>query len=172
MTTNQITVERFSITSPKPFADVISAIDLQVGHPNIAQFSSSVQTATDDGELQRLVHNAVGPSDLMEFMRLDQGAVVRSEPGHDVGNVMRLLVGNPLIMRKMVKHVPDAGSYAPVTILVDERADGVHLSYDRMASLIAGYGNAEALEVAKSLDSKVENLLIAAAGNSVAATSS
>lgn len=172
MTTNQITVERFSITSPKPFADVISAIDLQVGHPNIAQFSSSVQTATDDGELQRLVHNAVGPSDLIEFMRLDQGAVVRSEPGHDVGNVMRLLVGNPLIMRKMVKHVPDAGSYAPVTILVDERADGVHLSYDRMASLIAGYGNAEALEVAKSLDSKVEDLLIAAAGNSVAATSS
>jgi hypothetical protein len=29
-------------------------------------------------------------------------------------------------MKEMVKHVPDAGSYAPVTVLVDERADGVH----------------------------------------------
>jgi hypothetical protein len=41
--------------------------------------------------------------------------------------------------------VPDAGSYAPVTILIDERPDGVHLSYDRMGSLLAPYGNAEAL---------------------------
>jgi uncharacterized protein (DUF302 family) len=161
--TNHITVERFSIASKKPFADVISAIDSQVGHPNIMQFYSSVQTAKDDDELQRLVHKAVGPSDLMEFMRLDHGAIVRREPGRDAGNVMRLLIGNPLIMRKMVKHVPDAGSYAPVTILVDERADGVHLSYDRMASLIAGYGNAEALEVARSLDSKIQGLLVAAA---------
>jgi hypothetical protein len=76
---------------------------------------------------------------------------------------MRLLIGNPLIMRKMVKHVPDAGSYAPVTILIDERTDGVHLSYDRMASLIAPYGHSEALEVARALDSKVESLLRSAA---------
>ena len=57
----------------------------------------------------------------------------------------------------------DAGSYAPVTILIDERADGVHLSYDRMASLIAPYENAEALEVARTLDDKVEGLLVEAA---------
>jgi hypothetical protein len=163
VTTKQITVERFSITSAKPFANVINAIDSQVGHPNIAEFYSAIQTAEDDEELQRLVNNAVGPSDLMEFLRLDHGAVVRSELGPGTPNVIRLLIGNPLIMRKMVKHVPDAGSYAPVTILIDERADGVHLSYDRMASLIAGYGNEKALEVAKALDNKVEGLLMAAA---------
>jgi hypothetical protein len=60
-------------------------------------------------------------------------------------------------------HVPDAGSYAPVTVLVDERADGVHLSYDRMASLLAPYGNRDALEVARDLDRKVEDLLRQAA---------
>jgi hypothetical protein len=59
----------------------------------------------------------------------------------------------------MVKYVPDAGSYAPVTVLVDERADGVHLSYDKVASFLASYGNAEALSVARDLDSKVESLL-------------
>jgi hypothetical protein len=32
---------------------------------------------------------------------------------------------------------------------VDERADGVHLSYDRMASLLAPYNNRDALEVAR-----------------------
>ena len=66
-------------------------------------------------------------------------------------------------MREMVKHVPDAGSYAPVTILIDERPDGVYLSYDRMASLLAPYKNAEALKVAKDLDAKVEALLASAA---------
>ena len=67
-------------------------------------------------------------------------------------------------MKEMAKHVPDAGSYAPVTVLVDERADGVHLSYDKMASLLAPYGNRDALDVARDLDSKVEDLLRNAAG--------
>ena len=63
-------------------------------------------------------------------MQLDQGAVVRKETGQDTLRIIRLLIGNPLIMKEMAKHVPNAGSYAPVTVLVDERADGVHLSYD------------------------------------------
>ena len=44
-------------------------------------------------------------------------------------------------MKEMAKTVPDAASYAPITILVDERADGIHLSYDSMARLIAPYGS-------------------------------
>jgi hypothetical protein len=63
----------------------------------------------------------------------------------------------------MVEYVPDAGSYAPVTILIDERADGIHLSYDRMATLLASYGNARASQVARDLDVKVEALLTSAA---------
>jgi len=46
---------------------------------------------------------------------------------------------------------------------VDERADGVHLSYDRMASFLATYGNPDALKVAEDLDNKVETLLREAA---------
>jgi hypothetical protein len=64
----------------------------------------------------------------------------------------------------MAEHVPDAGSYAPVTILIDERSDGVHLSYDLMASFLAPYGNLAASQVARDLDAKVEALLTAAAG--------
>jgi len=163
MATKKITIERFSITSTKPFAEVVSAIAAQVGHPDITQFYSSVHTAADEVEIQRLVDSAVGPIDLMEFMNLDQGVVLRRALGPEAPNVVRLLIGNPLIMRKMVKHVPDAGSYASVTILIDERVDGVHLSYDRMASLIAPYEHSEWLEVARALDSKIESLLPAVA---------
>jgi Domain of unknown function DUF302 len=68
----------------------------------------------------------------MEFVRFDIGAVLRKEQGDRARKSLRLVVGNPLIMKEMAKHVPDAASYAPVTILTDERADGVRLSYDRI----------------------------------------
>ncbi len=99
----------------------------------------------------------------MEFVRFDAGEVLRKEPGGQGPKILRLVVGNPLIMKEMAKTVPDAASYAPVTILVDERADGVHLSYDSMASLIAPYGSQAALVVAKDLDAKIEGLLMTAA---------
>jgi len=95
----------------------------------------------------------------MVFMKLDNGMILRKETGLDTPKNVRLLIGNPLIMKEMAKHVPDAASYAPVTILVDERTDGVHLSYDRMTSLLAPYGNPDALAVARDLDAKIENIL-------------
>jgi hypothetical protein len=59
----------------------------------------------------------------------------------------------------MVEHVPDAGSNAPVTILIFERKDGVHVSYDTMASYLADCGSEKALQVARDLDEKVLRLL-------------
>src|SRR5207244_9120104 len=105
----------------------------------------------------------MGKTHLMLFLEFDHGAVLRKETGSNKPKMIRLVIGNPLIMKEMAKHVPDAGSYAPVTVLVDERPDGVHLSYDRMASLLGAYGNSDALNVARDLDAKVEDLLRRAA---------
>ena len=163
MSTKQVVVDRFSVTSAKSFADVLSAIDAQVGHPEIKRFLSGIGTAQDDREVQRIVEAAVGPTGLMEFMRFNQGEALRKQLGPNAPNLMRLLIGNPLTMREMAKHVPDAGSYAPVTVLVDERPDGVHISYDRMESFLAPYQNEEALKVARNLDTKIETLINAAA---------
>jgi uncharacterized protein (DUF302 family) len=96
-------------------------------------------------------------------MEIDFGAILRKETGLATPKIVRFVIGNPLIMKEMAKHVPDAGSYAPVTVLVDERPAGVHLSYDKMASLLASYGYSDALAVARDLDSKIEALLTGAA---------
>jgi uncharacterized protein (DUF302 family) len=90
---------------------------------------------------------------------LDFGDILRRETGSKTPKIIRLVTGNPLIMKEMVKHVPDAGSYAPVTVLIDERPDGVHISYDKMESYLRRYGNSEALAVARALDMKVTTLL-------------
>src|ERR1700747_2187493 len=113
--------------------------------------------------METVVQSALGLSGFMEFARFDHGGVVHKGQSGNHAKVFRLVIGNPLIMRQMVQHVPDAGSYAPVTILIDERPDGVHLSYDRMASAVAPYGNPEASKIAQELDEKVKALLRAAA---------
>ena len=141
----------------------MAALNVSIGHPDMAEFGRSTHEARSFAELKSAVQKGLSKAGLMLFMQLDQGAVVQKETGQDTPRIVRLLIGNPLIMKEMAKHVPDAGSYAPVTVLVDDRADGVHLSYDRMASLLAPYGNSDALEVARKLDTKVEDLLRQAA---------
>jgi len=159
----KIEVERFSLTSSKPFDEVVAGVNAAIGHPDMAEFGKSTHEARSFAELKSAVEKGLSKAGLMLFMQLDQGAVMRKETGHETPKMIRFIIGNPLIMKEMAKNVPDAGSYAPVTVLVDERADGVHLSYDRMASFLAPYANAAALEVARDLDRKVEKILQQAA---------
>jgi uncharacterized protein (DUF302 family) len=162
--TRAIGVERVTILSSKTFPDVAKALEQLVGRPDMGAFTKEISAARTAAELERVVHQATGASGLMLFMRFDLGEILRKAQGPAARGSLRYLIGNPLIMKEMVKHVPDAGSYAPITILVDERSDGVHLSYDRMASFLAPYDNSEALKVARDLDKKVETVLSQAAG--------
>src|SRR6267378_1346203 len=152
----KIEVERFTLNSSKPFDQVVAALNSAVGHPDMAEFWKSTHQAQSDAELQNTIEKGLGRTGLMLFVEFDHGAIVRKGTCRATPRMIRFLIGNPLIMRQMVQHVPDAGSYAPVTILIDERPDGVHLSYDRMASLLAASNNSEALKVARDLDEKVE----------------
>jgi uncharacterized protein (DUF302 family) len=163
MTVRKVEIERFSIASSKPFEAVMAALEASLGRPDMVEFAKANKSARTFAELERAVRGGLGRTGLMVFMKLDHGAILRMESGLDRPKIVRFVIGNPLIMKEMAKHVHDAGSYAPVTILVDERPDGVHLSYDKMASLLAPYGNADALAVARDLDSKVENLLLESA---------
>jgi uncharacterized protein (DUF302 family) len=160
----KIEVERFTLNSSKPFDEVVAALNTAVGHPDMAEFWKSTHRAESDAELQKTIEEGLGPTGLMLFAEFDHGAVVRKGTGRATPRMIRFVIGNPLIMRQMAQHVPDAGSYAPVTILIDQRSDGVYLSYDRMESFLAPYNNSEALKVARDLDEKVEALLSAAAG--------
>jgi uncharacterized protein (DUF302 family) len=155
----KVEMERFIVTSSRPFDAVVAAIKASIGHPNMAELWQATQQATTATELEAAIQPVLGESGLMQFVEFDHGMIVRKGTERHTSRILRLVIGNPLIMKEMVKHVPDAGSYAPVTVLVDERADGVHISYDRMASLLATYGNPDALKVARDLDVKVEYLL-------------
>jgi uncharacterized protein (DUF302 family) len=159
MSIRKFEIERFSVTSSKPFETIVAALNARVGRLDLAAFAKASKSSDTFADLEEVINRDMGKTGLMLFLDFDHGAVLRKETGLDKPKIMRLVIGNPLIMKEMAKHVPDAGSYAPVTVLVDERDDGVHLSYDKMASLLAPYGNSSAGAVARDLDSKVETLL-------------
>jgi uncharacterized protein (DUF302 family) len=163
MTTRMVEIERFSVKSSKSFEAVMAALKAAVGHPDMGEFVAATGKAGTFAELEIVVQRGLGRTGLMLFMEFDLGAILRRESGLDTPKMVRLMLGNPLIMKEMAKQVADAGSYAPVTILVDERPDGVHLSYDKMATLLAPYGSADALAIARDLDQKIEDLLREAA---------
>jgi uncharacterized protein (DUF302 family) len=159
MTIEKVEVERFSLTSSKPFDAVVAAIKSAVGQPDIVEFFKETRAAKSFPDLKHIVQSGVGRTDLMLFAEFDLGDILRRETGSKTPKIIRLVVGNPLIMKEMVRHVPDAGSYAPVTVLIDERPDGVHVSYDKMESYLLHYGSSEALAVARNLDAKITTLL-------------
>ncbi len=161
--TIEFPVRRVSVVSSWPFDEVVRRLTTTIGHPDMDAFHKSMVAATTAADLEEVVRGAIGSSGLMEFVRFDAGEVLRKEKSGQGPKILRLVVGNPLIMKEMARTVPDAAAYAPVTILVDERADGVHTSYDSMASFIAPYGSQAALVVAMDLDAKIEGLLEAAA---------
>ena len=159
MQTRQVNIQRWSISSHKDFDAVVAAVEEAIGRPNMIEFAAKMTAATGYEEMQKVVHDSISEIGLMEFMRLDHGAVLAKAGVAGDPKSVRLIMGNPLIMQSMARLVPDAGSHAPVTVLIDERPDGVHLSYDEMASFLAPYGNVEALKIARDLDAKVKRLL-------------
>jgi uncharacterized protein (DUF302 family) len=163
MPTTKVALRRVSVVSSRPFDEIVQRLTATIGHPDMDAFHEAVAAATTAADLEEVVHGAIGSSGLMEFARFDAGAILRKERSGLGPQILRLVVGNPLIMKEMAKAVPDAAAYAPLTILIDERGDGVHLSYDLMTSLLSPYGSQAALLVARELDTKIEGLLEAAA---------
>ena len=84
--------------------------------------------------------------------------------------LVRLIAGNPVTMGQMTRRVPAAGSYAPVTILIQERrAAEPRWPTTAVASAIALYGEPP-LPGRQRLDTDVLALLRHATGIPAAAS--
>ena len=162
-----IPVRRHVLTSERPFQLVLDAIYDGVSRPDIGALFARLAASTSYEELSALVGQAQGSAGLMRFLHLDLDTVLTLDPQADQAGrrLVRLIAGNPVTMGQMTRHLADAGSYAPVTILIQELArDGTQVAYDTVASAIAPYQNAAASQVAQRLDTEVLALLRHATG--------
>src|SRR5580698_6352616 len=115
----KIEIERFSLTTSKPFDEVIAGVNAGIGHPDMAEFGRSTHQARSLAELRSAVEKGLSTAGLMLFMQLDNGAIMRKVTNRETSNMICFIIGNSHIMMDMVKLAPDEGSYAPVTTLVD-----------------------------------------------------
>ena len=163
-----IPVRRHVLTSERPFQDVLDGIYGGISQPDIGALFARLAASTSYDELSALVGQAQGSAGLMRFLHLDDDHVLALDPqarDQAARRLVRLIAGNPVTMGQMTRHVPTAGSYAPVTILIEETpGGGTRVAYDSVVSAIAPYDNAAASEVAGRLDAEVLGLLREATG--------
>jgi len=76
----------------------------------MSAFTKAVSAAQSYDELEEIVEGAIGPSGLMEFARFNLGEIIRKERGPGSPRILRLVVGNPIIMKQMAVHVHDVAS--------------------------------------------------------------
>jgi len=109
MSIQEVHVKRVNIVTTEPFDTVVARIDAQIGHPDMAAFRRSLSAAQNEAEMEKVVNPVTQPNGLMEFTRFDHGEVLQKENGTAKPRILRIVAGNPLIMKEMVKHVVDAG---------------------------------------------------------------
>jgi Domain of unknown function DUF302 len=168
-----IPVHRHVLTSDRPFQVVLDGIYGGISQPDLGALFAGLAASTSYEEFTALVRQAQGSAGLMRFLQLDDDHVLALDPQADQAGrrLVRLIAGNPVTMGQMTRHLPAAGSYAPVTILIQELpGGGTQVAYDTVASAIAPYGDAAASQVAQRLDTEVLALLHHAAGIPATAT--
>ncbi len=164
-----IPVRRHVLTSERPFQVVLDGIYAGISQPDIGALFARLAASTSYEEFTALVRQAQGTAGLMRFLHLDDDHALALDPQADQAGrrLVRLIAGNPVTMGQMTRHLPAAGSYAPVTILIQELPGGrTQVAYDTVASAIAPYGDAAASQVAQELDTEVLRLLRHATGMS------
>ena len=159
----EVRVRRHVFTSERPFAEIMDGIYGGVSQPDLGSLFRQLASSTSHEQFTSLVRQAQGSVGLMRFLelKLDRALALDPQAQSTAGRgLVRVIAGNPVTMGEMTRHVPDAGSYAPVTILVQELpGGGTRLAYDSVASAIAIYDEAAATQVAENLDAEVLALL-------------
>jgi hypothetical protein len=168
-----VAVRRHVLTSERLFQVVLDGIYTGISQPDIGTLFAKLAESASYEEFSALVRQAQGSAGLLRFLPLDLDTALALDPqAHQAGRrLVRLIAGNPVTMGQMTRHVPAAGSYAPITILIQELpGGGTQVAYDTVASAIAPYGDAAASQVAQRLDTEVLSLLHHATGIPATAT--
>jgi uncharacterized protein (DUF302 family) len=170
----EVVIRRHVFTGDRPFPAVLDGIYGGISQPDIGQLFSKLAASTSFDEFTSLVLQAQGSAGLMRFLQLDLDQALTLDPqapDWSGRRLVRLIAGNPVTMGQMTRHVADAGSYVPVTILVQEMPDGgTRVAYDSATSAIARYHDPAASEVAERLDAEVLGLLRQVTGAPASAT--
>lgn len=161
----EITFEgvRVRYDSAKSYDDLLAALLAEIGEKPVP--INDISTTTGDWQsYPEHVEKYVGPSGFMLFAVIDHGSWI-TKASID-RQVMRVILGNPLIAITMLRHDVNAGLFAPVELLIADEGQGSSLTYVKPSSLMVVEPNPELLSAAEQLDAKLAALAEKVAGGS------
>src|SRR5215469_13763060 len=118
-----VVMRRHVLASDRPFDQVLAGIFGGISQPDIGQLFSKLEASGTYQQFSSLAEQAQGSAGLMRFWQLDLDNALTLDPeapDWTGRRLIRLIAGNPVTMGQMTRHVADADSYAPVTILIEE----------------------------------------------------
>jgi uncharacterized protein (DUF302 family) len=160
MSNKNITVDHVCWTTDKPFEDVTTAFERQLGRfdPDVYK---ALAASGDAGGVRAKIEAMVGPSGFMLFSTNDHGAILRL--AGQKRKAIQYVIGNPLFALQMTQHDIRAGLYAPLRVLIyDDETGKTRLEYDKPTSLFGQFGDERISPTAAMLDRKLETLVAAA----------
>ena len=110
MQTNLITVQRRSVVSSRSFDDVLKSLESKLSRPDVKMFFEHAGQAERREQVEEIISRALGNNELMEFARFNVGTLLKAERGPGAPRGLRILVGNPFLVKAMAKRVPDAAA--------------------------------------------------------------
>lgn len=156
--------ERVQYVSDKPFAELLVTFRAAVGERPMPLDDLSAAAKIGWEAYRALVEARLEGNDFMLFGLVDHGEWIRTT-GID-RDVVRAIIGNPLIAITMLRHDVKAGLFAPVELLlVGEDDDRSSLTYVKPSSLIVVADNPPLLAAAQVLDDKLATLAAAVTGS-------
>ena len=70
MTIKKVEIDRFSVTSPKPFEEIVAALEAVVGHPrDMVEFVKATHGTLTSAELKNVIHRSLGGTWLIMFIK-------------------------------------------------------------------------------------------------------
>jgi len=148
-------IERREAVVHRPFEDVVAHIELHTAQPDLVHLRQVLVDAATGDDIDRALTTALDGRALMILSRLDLDLVL-------VGprqRMIRLVLGDPRLLRALAQHMPLAAAAAPTTLLVFEGVDGVHLVFDTVASTVPWRFDPEIDSAASAIDDVVTDLV-------------
>ncbi|AKS35827.1 DUF302 domain-containing protein [Mycolicibacterium goodii] len=158
MSTQEIPFEgvRVRYDSAKSYDELAAALFAAVGDTPVP-IDDAARRHGDWASYERAVQAFVGPYEFMLFAVLDHGGWI-GKAGID-RQVLRVVIGNPLIAITVLRHDVTAGLFAPVELLLTSEDDGRSaLTYVKPSSLMVVEPNPELQTAATALDDKLAAL--------------
>ena len=161
MNDTRFLVDHVRRTTDKPFEDVTTAFERQLGRFDPDVYKATRCTAGTPRRARAKIEAMAGPSGFMLFATHNHGALLRL--AGQKRKAVQYVVGNPLFALQMTQHDIRASLYAPLRVLIYENEEGkTCVEYDRPSSLFGQFGNDRISPTAAMLDRKLEALVSAA----------